>query len=56
MDSPKGYMGYLLVHKKSTYTPDEMVELYILKTCEYKGQWNMKDQTILSNQRRSRLV
>lgn len=44
---PKDIWDTLLVHKKSTYTPDEMVELYILKTCEYKGQWNMKDQVIL---------
>lgn len=45
---PKDIWDSLLVHKKSTYTLDEMVELYILKTCEYKGQWNMKDQTILT--------
>lgn len=44
---PKDIWDTLLVKKKSTYTPDDMVELYVLKTTEYKGQWSMKDQQIL---------
>lgn len=41
---PKDIWDTLLVHKKSTYTPDDSVEIYMLKTCEYKGQWALKDQ------------
>lgn len=39
---PKDIWDTILVKKKSTYTPDEMVEVEALKTYEYKGQWTTK--------------
>lgn len=41
---PKDIWDTLLDHTPSTYTPDDSVEIYITKTTEYKGQWNMRDQ------------